>query len=80
MRYQLQVRLSVVDRLAVEPERSSFELRFDLGRGSAPAPIDLARIEVDVHNAILDLVSKRRTYELPDVDGCGIRIESSGGG
>jgi hypothetical protein len=75
MRYQLQVRLSVVDRLATDPERSSFELRFDLGRGAAPAAVDLARIEVDVHNAILDLVSKRRTYELPDVDGCGMRLD-----
>jgi hypothetical protein len=75
MRYELQVRLSVVDRLARQPERSTFEMRFDLGQGSRPAPVDLARIEVDVHNAILDLVSKRRTYELPDVDGCGLPVE-----
>ncbi len=75
MRYELEVRLRVVDRLASQPERSTFELRFDLGRGSAPTPVDLARIEIDVHNAILDLVSKRRTYQLPDVDGFAIQIE-----
>lgn len=75
MRYELEVRLRVVDRLAEQPERSTFELRFDLGPGARPIAIDLARIEVDVHNAILDLVSKRRTYELPDVDGCGVRLE-----
>jgi len=36
---------------------------------------DLARIEIEIHNAILDLVSKRRTYDLPDVAGSGTRPE-----
>jgi hypothetical protein len=70
MRYELEVRLRVVDHLAGEPERSSLKLRFDLGKGPAPIPSDLARIEVDVHNAIFDLVSKRRTYLLPTLDDC----------
>jgi hypothetical protein len=75
MRYELEVRLRVVDRLASQPERSTFELRFDLGQGAAPSPLDLARMQVDVHNAIVDLVSKRRTYEITDYDGFAIRIE-----
>ena len=75
MRYELAVRLSVVDRFAPEPERSAFELRFDLGQGARPIAVDLARIEVDVHNAILDIVSKRRAYELPEVDGLGTLAE-----
>ncbi len=68
MRYELEIRLRIVDRLAKQPERSTFEMRFDLGEGSRPSPVDIAKIEVDVHNAILDLVSKRRTYELWNED------------
>lgn len=72
MRYELEIRLAVTDAMASIPERASTSLRFNLGRGARPIPADLARIENDVHNAILDLLSKRRTFELPQVDGCGM--------
>jgi hypothetical protein len=72
VRYELEIRLAVTDAMAPTSERASTAMRFNLGRGARPVPADLARIENDVHNAILDLLSKRRTYELPQVDGCGV--------